>query len=31
LCEKCFIEIGENHTDIIPKSELPCFKLSPGK
>lgn len=28
LCEKCFLEIGENHTGTIPYSELPCFNVS---
>lgn len=28
LCEKCYIEIGEDHADTIPYSELPCFKVS---
>jgi len=27
LCNKCYLEIGEDHPEIIPYSELPCFKV----
>jgi len=27
LCEKCFQEIGFDHPDVIPYTDLPCFKV----
>ncbi len=27
LCYKCYLEIGDNHPEVIPHSELPCFKI----
>ena len=27
LCNKCYLEIREDHPEIVPYSELPCFKV----
>ena len=27
LCEECFLEVGFDHLEEIPYSELPCFKV----